>query len=97
MTEIWTNMELKRKHDEWDKAFDKLEKDMDAAMAIWIKNRKCKCKLETGFKGEKFAICKHWDREMTKVFSKRVDETWQMSIDMMGLQFEEMKKFVGKR
>ena len=62
-------------------------------MDFFVKNRKCKCKLENGFDGKKFAICKHWDKEMYKIFHKRVDELWDMNLQTMFKQMNNMQIF----
>jgi hypothetical protein len=66
-------METEIMHEKWEKEFDKLENDLDSFRDYYSKTKKCKCNID---------VCKHYKNAKNKVFSKRVDELWNLRLQV---------------
>lgn len=72
----YSEVEISVEYERWEKTFDKLEKDLDEFMIWFVKNRTCKCRLESG-DSRKYAVCKHYEKLRNKLFGKKIDDSWQ--------------------
>lgn len=100
MDEVWTDPELKRRHDEWKSNYAKLHKEMDFAMKIFIESKKCKCKVHDGLIGNNgevlvypYKICGHWTKERDRVFGQRINESFDKILSNGFETFKRMGYF----
>lgn len=81
----------------WEEDWDKLGAEIDFAMATFIKNAKCKCKIYDGLYGNSgellvtpYKICRHWKKERNRVFGERINELFDR---VLKTGFQTMKDF----
>jgi len=96
--------EIDQGHKKWKEAYDKLEEDMRFALNTFIKNKKCKCKVYEGLddiNGKivacQYVICKHYHSERDRMFSKRIDEIWNMNLQTMFKHMNNIQIFAEER
>lgn len=67
------SMETELRHKKWEKEFDNLEENLDSFRKYYNHTKKCKCDIDD---------CRHFDSAMNKVFSKRIDELWNLRLQV---------------
>jgi len=65
--------ELGLMHKKWKEQYDELEDDLEKFRNYFAKTKKCNCNIDE---------CIHFDHAMYKVFSKKVDELWNLRLQV---------------
>ena len=67
------SFETELMHEKWKKEFGRLESELDKFRDYYNRTKKCKCHIDE---------CKHYDKAMSKVFAKRVDNLWNLRLQV---------------
>ena len=57
----------------WEKEFNKLDEDLESFRNYYNNLKKCKCGIDE---------CKHYEKTMNKVFGMRIDELWNLRLQV---------------
>lgn len=67
--------------EKWQKEFEAVEEGFDKFREFFDKNRSCKC--------ESVDECKHFDKALTKVLGKKVDDLWDLRLQIGSRTYRE--------
>ncbi len=70
-------------HKKWEKEFDSLEEDLDRFRDYYNGIKKCKCHIDE---------CKHYEVAVNKVFRKKIDELWNLKLQVGFRTFNSIYK-----
>jgi len=70
---IKDGFETEMMHEKWKKEFDRLELDLDEFTHYYNKTKNCDCHIDE---------CKHYDKAMDEVFAKRIDDLWDLRLQV---------------
>ena len=83
-----TSFETEFMEEKWQKEFDKLEEGFDLFRDYFNKTKKCDCDIDE---------CKHFDKALTKILGKKVDELWDLRLQIGFRTYKESVEPVLKK